>query len=223
VRSPHVVSVAKTWVETQPRSQGKHCLHMCIQSKVLSESTPSRPLSLPCICGIAPQGFRYLKLDFLYCAALPGHRFDRDVTRAQAMHTALRIMRAAAGEGVFLMGCSVPVGSAVVRHPPPYSGEKGANRDWISVGDRSRGCYLYTATRWYRRLHVQRWGLGFVYRSRTIFCRAVPDLSVTMRNVFIAVPPSLDRRSARPPTSQLASAASFTPPPTSRRPGQRAL
>jgi len=59
------------------------------------------------------QGFRYLKLDFLYCAALPGHRYDPGVTRAQAMHTALRIMREAAGEGVFLMGCSVPIGAAI--------------------------------------------------------------------------------------------------------------
>jgi hypothetical protein len=33
---------------------------------------------------------------------------------------------------------------------------------------------------------VQR-GLGFVHHARTIFCRAVPNLSITIRNFFIAV------------------------------------
>jgi hypothetical protein len=30
-------------------------------------------------------------------------------------------------------------------------------------------------------------GFGFVHRSRTIFCRAVPNLSITIRNFFVAV------------------------------------
>jgi hypothetical protein len=37
-------------------------------------------------------------------------------------------------------------------------------------------------------------GFGFVHRSRTLFCRAVPNLSITIRNFFIAVP----LRSAHP-------------------------
>jgi hypothetical protein len=39
----------------------------------------------------------------------------------------------------------------------------------------------------YRRLRARRWGLGFVHRSRIIFCRAVTNPSVTIRNFFIAV------------------------------------
>ena len=35
----------------------------------------------------------------------------------------------------------------------------------------------------YRGLRVRRWGLGFVHRSRAIFCRAVPDPNVSIRNV----------------------------------------
>jgi hypothetical protein len=31
-------------------------------------------------------------------------------------------------------------------------------------------------------------GYGFVHHSRTSFCRAVPNLSITIRNFFIAVP-----------------------------------
>ena len=30
-------------------------------------------------------------------------------------------------------------------------------------------------------------GFGFVYRSRTLFCRAVPNPNITIRDVFIAV------------------------------------
>jgi hypothetical protein len=49
------------------------------------------------------------------------------------------------------------------------------------VGDRSRGRYatpadfaIHDGTP-YRGLRVRRWGLGFVHRSRTILCRAVPN------------------------------------------------
>jgi hypothetical protein len=37
------------------------------------------------------------------------------------------------------------------------------------------------------RVHVRRESLGFVHRSRTIFCRPVRNLSVTIRNFCIAV------------------------------------
>jgi hypothetical protein len=30
-------------------------------------------------------------------------------------------------------------------------------------------------------------GFGFVHRSRTVFCRAVPNPNLTIRNCFIAV------------------------------------
>jgi hypothetical protein len=59
-------------------------------------------------------------------------------------------------------------------------------------GGRSRGLYATPADfarrdgTSYRRLCVRRWGLGFVHRSRAIFCRAVPNPSVTIRNVCIA-------------------------------------
>jgi alpha-galactosidase len=58
-------------------------------------------------------GFPYLKLDFLYAAALPAQRHDRTLTRAQAMRLALADIRAAAGPETFLLGCGCPLGSAV--------------------------------------------------------------------------------------------------------------
>ena len=52
-----------------------------------------------------------------------------------------------------------------------------------------RDAHRFPSTRWYlyRGLRVRRWGLGFVHHSRAIFCRAVPNLNVTIRNLFIAV------------------------------------
>jgi alpha-galactosidase len=58
-------------------------------------------------------GFPYLKLDFLYAAALPAQRHDPALTRAQAMRLALEDIRAAAGLETFLLGCGCPLGPAV--------------------------------------------------------------------------------------------------------------
>jgi hypothetical protein len=61
------------------------------------------------------------------------------------------------------------------------------------VGDRSRGRFATPADfprddgTPYRKLHVRRWGLGFVHHSRAILCRPVPYLTVAIRNFFIAV------------------------------------
>ncbi|WP_435065089.1 glycoside hydrolase family 36 protein [Halobaculum sp. EA56] len=52
-------------------------------------------------------GFSYLKLDFLYAAALPGERHD-DVTRAEAYRRGMKTIRAAVGEDTFLLGCGAP-------------------------------------------------------------------------------------------------------------------
>lgn len=58
-------------------------------------------------------GYSYLKLDFLYGAALPGRRHRPGVTRAQSLRRALEIIRAAAGPTTTLLGCGCPLGPAV--------------------------------------------------------------------------------------------------------------
>jgi alpha-galactosidase len=58
-------------------------------------------------------GFPYLKLDFLYAAALPGRHKDPTLTRAQVMRTGLEALRQAAGPEAYLLGCGVPLGSAL--------------------------------------------------------------------------------------------------------------
>ncbi len=58
-------------------------------------------------------GFPYLKLDFLYAGALDGKRFDQTRTRAQILRNALEKIRERVGEKTFLLGCGVPIGSAL--------------------------------------------------------------------------------------------------------------
>lgn len=58
-------------------------------------------------------GFRILKLDFLFAASLPGRRYDRQATRAQALRRGLEAIRSGAGEGAFLLGCGCPLGPAI--------------------------------------------------------------------------------------------------------------
>ena len=58
-------------------------------------------------------GYPYLKLDFLYAGALPGKRSDPTRTRAQALRHGLEALRQAAGTETVLLGCGVPLGSAL--------------------------------------------------------------------------------------------------------------
>jgi alpha-galactosidase len=58
-------------------------------------------------------GFPYLKLDFLYAAALPGRYQDATKTRAQVLRSGLEAIRTAAGGDTFLLGCGCPLGPAI--------------------------------------------------------------------------------------------------------------
>lgn len=58
-------------------------------------------------------GIPYIKLDFLFAAALPGSYRDPSRTRAQVLRAGLQALRAAAGEFTFLLGCGCPLGPAI--------------------------------------------------------------------------------------------------------------
>lgn len=58
-------------------------------------------------------GFPYLKLDFLYAAALNGQYQDPTRTRAQILRFGLECIRESTGEDVFIVGCGCPLGSAI--------------------------------------------------------------------------------------------------------------
>lgn len=55
-------------------------------------------------------GFKYLKLDFLHSPGVEAQRFDLSFTRAEALALFLDTVKAAAGPGVFILGCGLPMG-----------------------------------------------------------------------------------------------------------------
>lgn len=57
--------------------------------------------------------FPYLKLDFLYAAAIKGRYHDATQTRAQVLHKGLEKLREAAGAEATLLACGCPIGSAL--------------------------------------------------------------------------------------------------------------
>jgi alpha-galactosidase len=58
-------------------------------------------------------GYEYVKLDFLYAAATDGIRYDKNVTKAQAMRRGLEAIRETIGDKVPILGCLAPLGLAV--------------------------------------------------------------------------------------------------------------
>ena len=58
-------------------------------------------------------GFTYLKLDFLFAAALPGDRYDTEATRIEAYRRGVEAVAEAAGDDVFLLGCGAPMAPSV--------------------------------------------------------------------------------------------------------------
>mgnify|MGYP001024621739 CR=1 FL=1 len=58
-------------------------------------------------------GFPYLKLDFLYAAALGGKYSDPTKTRAQVLRLGLEAIREAVGPETTLLACGCPLGSAL--------------------------------------------------------------------------------------------------------------
>jgi alpha-galactosidase len=56
-------------------------------------------------------GFPYLKLDFLYAAALKGQYYDGTRTRAQVLRSGMEALRRTVGDEIFLLGCGAPLGS----------------------------------------------------------------------------------------------------------------
>jgi len=58
-------------------------------------------------------GFSYLKLDFLYTAAIKGKHIDRTKTRAQILRMGLEAIREVVGQNVKLLGVGCPIGSGI--------------------------------------------------------------------------------------------------------------
>ena len=72
----------------------------------------SHPLALELVAETmstaVDDGFTYLKLDFLYAAALPGRRHT-DVPREQVYRDAVELIRSVVGDDVYLLACGAPI------------------------------------------------------------------------------------------------------------------
>ena len=56
------------------------------------------------------QGYRYLKLDYLYAGACEGVRFDREATSLSAFRSLMKqVFREAQASGVYILACGAPV------------------------------------------------------------------------------------------------------------------
>ena len=58
-------------------------------------------------------GYRYIKIDFIYAAALPGVRHDPAATRVQAYRRGVEAIRRGAGDGVFVLACGAPLSATI--------------------------------------------------------------------------------------------------------------
>ena len=58
-------------------------------------------------------GYKLFKIDFLYAATIPAHRYNPHTTRAEALRIGLEIIRESVGEESFLIGCGCPIMPAV--------------------------------------------------------------------------------------------------------------
>jgi len=62
---------------------------------------------------LVAMGFHYLKLDFLFAAAMAAQSGDPRVGRAERLRRGLEAVRSGAGGDAFLLGCGCPLGAAV--------------------------------------------------------------------------------------------------------------
>jgi len=58
-------------------------------------------------------GYKYIKIDFIYAAALEAVHHDNKYTRAQAYRKGLEVIREAVGDDVFILGCGAPLAPAI--------------------------------------------------------------------------------------------------------------
>lgn len=58
-------------------------------------------------------GYRYLKLDFTFSAAMPGRYADPTRTPAERVRAGYDAVRRGAGDDVFVLGCGAPLGAVV--------------------------------------------------------------------------------------------------------------
>jgi alpha-galactosidase len=84
---------------------------------VMAELDTTRPEVLDHLAATAAAlvdaGYRYLKLDFTFSAAMPGRYADPTRTPAERVRAGFDAVRRGAGDDVFLVACGAPIGAVV--------------------------------------------------------------------------------------------------------------
>ncbi len=84
---------------------------------VMAELDTTRPEVLEHLATTAAAlvgaGYRYLKLDFTFSAAMPGRYADPTRTPAERVRAGFDAVRRGAGDDVFVLGCGAPLGAVV--------------------------------------------------------------------------------------------------------------
>jgi len=62
---------------------------------------------------IVELGFGFIKIDFVFAAALPGKHFNEQATRISAYRQGLAAIREGAGDETFILGCGAPWGPSI--------------------------------------------------------------------------------------------------------------
>ncbi|MCU4754213.1 alpha-galactosidase [Halobacteria archaeon AArc-curdl1] len=130
-------------------------------------------------------GFQYLKLDFLFAAALPGSRYDDDVTRIEAYRTGMEIIDDTVGEDVTVLGCGAPLAPSVGLVDAMRIGPD-TDPVWETVGESASQPALKNAVRntLTRQFLHRRWWLN---DPDCQLVRETSDLTTPERKAFAAL------------------------------------
>lgn len=106
------------WLARAPAGEGFAIgMHNEIWGGVMAELDTTRPD----VCAhleataraLVDAGYRYLKLDFTFSAAMPGRYADPTRTPAERVRAGYDAIRRGAGDDVFILGCGAPIGACV--------------------------------------------------------------------------------------------------------------
>lgn len=100
------------------KANGKHAKAGYVWGAITEALDLTVPEALDYACRVvktasAEWGYPYLKLDFLYAAAVECQYRDRTLTRAQVLRKGMEAIREAVGPEVTLLGCGAPLGSVL--------------------------------------------------------------------------------------------------------------
>ncbi|MEA2066387.1 MAG: glycoside hydrolase family 36 protein [Thermotogota bacterium] len=134
--------------------------------------------------------FSYLKIDFLFAGAMPGKRYNENVTPVEAYREGMKIIKSYAGEDTFILGCGAPLLPSVGFVDAMRIGSDTApiwNGDVPDIGIPSAKFSIRNAiTRYF--MHKRLW----LNDPDTLILRNEAELTDSEKKLFCIVSASLD-------------------------------